>query len=47
MPNPLLCRVVLANGQRCGYEPQGKDSREKIADLFRHEREHLPVKESQ
>lgn len=41
MPANPLCRV-LVNGLPCGYQPDGKDQKEKLTNLFRHEREHLP-----
>lgn len=46
MPNLLiLCRVLLPNGERCGYVPQGETAKEKLTDLFKHELDvHLPAK---
>lgn len=41
MPADLLCRVVLPTGEPCGYQPEGKDRKEQIANLFRHEHSHL------
>ena len=45
MPADLLCRVVLSNGERCGYRPEGKDRKAMLTNLFRHEfQAHLPAK---
>lgn len=41
----IFCRVVLPNGERCGYVPQGESAKDKLIDLFKHERDvHLPAK---
>lgn len=46
MPANPVCRVVLPNGERCGYQPDGKDAKEKLTNLFRHERDvHLQAKD--
>lgn len=46
MPAEILCRVVLPNGEQCGYRPEGKNAKEKLTNLFRHERDvHLPPKD--
>lgn len=39
-----ICKVFV-NGQPCGYVAQGKDAKEAITDLHKHQESHLPPKD--
>ena len=41
MPADITCGVVLSDGSKCGYQPQGATTKLKLTDLLRHRDSHL------